>query len=253
MERTEHSWRRLSFFPPFGSSRAPSQPPPFHRLPHPFHLFVPIPRPVKRVANAWDRFYRYHESPWRGERPVADLLPLLGDGPVLELGCGNGKTLKPLLAAGVDVVGLDVSWHILSRLPASAKRVLADASYLPFSDASFSAVLDIHCTGHLLAEDRRRAAADMFRVLRPAGHLVVERLLPGDLRAQQGGYLEGHPEVRALQDGRTTAFLAQDGVAAEFTASGFEVLGGAVDRHFPGHRGRQVTRESIRLLFAKPA
>src|SRR5258706_445034 len=85
-------------------------------------------------------------------RPVWDFLPLLGNGQVLELGCGNGKLLKPLLAAGVDAIGVDISWHILSRLPPDSKRVLADAAALPFTDGCFSAVLDIHCTGHLLRE-----------------------------------------------------------------------------------------------------
>src|ERR1041385_2647607 len=109
----------------------------------------PRRRRVRRAANPWDRFYRHHEAPWRGERPVAELLPLLGAGPVLELGCGNGKLLKPLLAAGVDAIGLDVSFHALRRLAAGTPRALADAAALPFRDGAFTAVLDVHCTGHL--------------------------------------------------------------------------------------------------------
>lgn len=207
---------------------------------------------MQRAANVWDRFYRHHEAPWRGQRPVEELLPLLGDGRVLELGCGNGKLLKPLADAGVDVVGLDISWHILSRLPEGIPRVLADAAELPFADQAFSCVLDIHCSGHLLAAGRARAAQEAWRVLRPGGHMVVERLTPNDLRGQQGQPVASEPGVRSVQDGRTTHFSDADGLAATFVEVGFVAAAAAIDRHHPGHRGRQVTRESVRLLLEKP-
>jgi SAM-dependent methyltransferase len=218
---------------------------------HRFMAAAPVPRAMRRAANPWDRFYRHHEAPWRGERPVAELLPLLGTGPVLELGSGNGKLLRPLLAAGVAAVALDLSWHALSRLDAP-RRVLADASRLPFRDGAFSAVLDVHCTGHLLAEGRARAAREAWRVLRPGGVLVVERLTPEDLRAGQGQD-GGEPGTRALADGRTTHFSTSAELAAEMEAAGFEPVAAAVERHHPGHRGNLVTRESVRAVFRKPS
>lgn len=35
-------------------------------------------------------------------------------GPVLEVGCGTGRVLMPTARAGVDIVGLDASPHMLS-------------------------------------------------------------------------------------------------------------------------------------------
>ena len=184
---------------------------------------------------------------------MADLLPHLGAGPVLELGCGNGKTLKPLMAAGVEAVGLDVSWNILSRLPRAAAVVLGDAVSLPFRDGSFSAVIDIHCTGHLGASGRAIAARECLRVLRPGGHLVVERLTPDDLRASQGTPVEGEPGMKQVQDGRRTHFSDAKDIIAEHSAGGFVAISSAQERREPGHRGRLVTRESVRVVLRKPS
>jgi SAM-dependent methyltransferase len=204
---------------------------------------------VQRAANVWDRFYRLHEAPWRGERPVADLVPLLGTGPVLELGCGNGKLLRPLRKAGVDAIGLDIAFHPLRRLSAGTPRILADAAALPFRDGSFTAVLDVHCTGHLGAAGRAEAALEARRVLRPGGLLVVERLTPADLRASQGKTVEGEPGMKQVEDGRRTHFAFAPELEAAFAAAGFAPLGGEVTRREPGHGGRQVVRESVRLAF----
>src|SRR6185436_14973006 len=35
-------------------------------------------------------------------------------GPVLEIGCGTGRVLIPTARAGVEIVGLDLSHHMLS-------------------------------------------------------------------------------------------------------------------------------------------
>jgi SAM-dependent methyltransferase len=206
---------------------------------------------VRRAANAWDRFYRQHEAPWRGERRLADLRPWLGAGRVLELGCGNGKTLRPLVAAGHAAVGLDVSWHALRRLRA-VPRVVGDASALPFRDAMFACVLDIHCTAHLNPAARAAALREVRRVLAPGGHLVLERLGVGDLRAGQGAAVVDDDGARRLADGRTTHFSDEPGLHAETEAAGLRVMGSKTMRRTQRLGARAARRESVRVVAERP-
>lgn len=171
-----------------------------------------------------------------------ELLPLLGDGPVLELGCGNGKLLRPLQAAGIEVVPMDISVNAMTRL---GQGVAADASQLPFADGAFSAVLDVHCTGHLLAGGRARAAQEKRRVLQAGGHLIVERLTPDDLRFLKGD--EPEPDTRRLADGRTTHFSDADAILAEHPQ--FAEVSRRVTRRDTRHRGVDVVRSNVRVVL----
>jgi SAM-dependent methyltransferase len=200
---------------------------------------------VRRAANAWDRFYRHQVAPWRGERPVEDLLGWLGDGPVLELGVGNGKALRPLRRAGVEVVPLDIAWHPLRRL---GDGVLADAARLPLRDASFSAVLDLHCSGHLPPAGRGMAAREAARVVRPGGHVVVVRLGPEDVRARQGRPVEGDPAARILADGRVTAFETLDEIAARLRTAALSVVEKEAVTRRKTWRGTPVVRQELRVV-----
>ncbi|MHB8633419.1 MAG: class I SAM-dependent methyltransferase [Thermoplasmatota archaeon] len=205
---------------------------------------------MRRSTNPWDRFYRYQPQAWRGEHRVEEFGPW-SQRRVLELGAGNGKMVRPLARSGANVVALDVSWNALQTLERDVPRVLADAQALPFADATFDAVLDIHCTGHLMAEGRRRAAHEAARVLRSGGTLWVERLAPDDLRTTTGSWT-GEPGTRIVADGRTTHFSDRLDLEAEFAAAGLAVVASERRERPLRHRGREVLRSAWRIRFAKP-
>jgi len=96
-------------------------------------------------------------------------------GRVLELGVGTGVNL-PLYSPGAEVVALELSAPMLARArrrPARAvvRPLQADAQRLPFVDGVFDVVAGslLFCS---LAEPAR-ALAEVRRVLRPGGRLVL--------------------------------------------------------------------------------
>ncbi len=98
----------------------------------------------------------------------------MGDGPVVDLACGNGP-LAPELA-GRDWIGVDLSHAELSAAQGKgAGRVtLADAASLPLADRSAGSVV---CSMALmLVQPLDQVLAEVARVLRPGGVLVA--LLP---------------------------------------------------------------------------
>src|SRR5437016_4667816 len=62
------------------------------------------------VADLYD-----HVVPYRERQDVAFFVAAAQEsgGPVLEIGCGTGRILIPTTRAGIAVVGLDVSPHML--------------------------------------------------------------------------------------------------------------------------------------------
>jgi ubiquinone/menaquinone biosynthesis C-methylase UbiE len=102
---------------------------------------------------------------------VQAILDLSGPGArILDVGTGTGRVSIPLLEAGADLVGCDLSTAMLRRLQEKlpAARILqADASRLPLPDSHFDAVLTVHVV-HLIAP-WQEALREFKRVLRPGG------------------------------------------------------------------------------------
>lgn len=96
---------------------------------------------------------------------------------VLEVGIGTGRNL-PCYAPDVEVSGIDLSPAMLTRAEDRAKQLgrtvdlrVADAQHLPFADASFDTVLATLTLCSI--PDEVAAVAEMARVMRPGGRLVL--------------------------------------------------------------------------------
>jgi ubiquinone/menaquinone biosynthesis C-methylase UbiE len=104
-------------------------------------------------------------------------------GDLLDVPCGFGRHSLALAAAGYRVVGVDRSQSLLDEAQRRTagerwpKFVRADYRELPFADESFAAALNLFSSlGYLGDEEDTRALAEIGRVLRPDGRLVIEIL-----------------------------------------------------------------------------
>ncbi|WP_245159563.1 class I SAM-dependent methyltransferase [Blastococcus sp. CT_GayMR19] len=98
-------------------------------------------------------------------------------GHVLEVGVGTGRNLSHY-AADVKLTGIDLSSAMLERARRRAIALrrpidlqVADAQQLPFPEASFDTVLATLTLCSI--PDEATAVAEMARVLRPGGRLVL--------------------------------------------------------------------------------
>ena len=102
-------------------------------------------------------------------------------GDVLDAPCGFGRHSLPLAGAGYRVVGVDRSQVLLDEAvrragnARSPRYVQADYRELPLPDESFDVALNLFSSlGYLGDEEDTRALADIRRVLRPGGRLVID-------------------------------------------------------------------------------
>lgn len=84
---------------------------------------------------------------------------------VLDAGCGEG-VLVDEYRDRIAITGLDANY-------ASERVTQGSLTALPFPDASFDRALCLDVLEHLQYEDQPRALAELFRVLRPGGELLV--------------------------------------------------------------------------------
>ena len=118
-----------------------------------------------------------------GEDALAQLIPvvaaeLYGAGRVIEVGIGTGRVALPLMRAGVDITGVDISGEMLARLREKAagsppRVAIADATRLPFADATFGGAIAAHVL-HLIPR-WTDALTEISRVTRPGGVLIASR------------------------------------------------------------------------------
>lgn len=132
---------------------------------------------------------------WRRE---LDRLELAGDEHLLDVGCGSGAVLIAAArqlprgrAEGVDLWrSIDQSGNDPARTWANARAYgvadrialhTADMTELPFPDASFDVVTSALAVHNIPTSDQRnQAIAEMARVLKPGGRLVLVDIMHTD-------------------------------------------------------------------------
>lgn len=131
----------------------------------------------------------------RANLPFYVNLYLQADGPVVELGVGDGRIAIEAAKLGRSVIGVDLSSAMLDRCRRGAadagvldRLALLNADFRTFTlDAPAALVaLPYHSIGHLQTiEDKRLAIAHVAAALRPGGRFVFDDfLMTADLVAR---------------------------------------------------------------------
>lgn len=135
------------------------------------------------VVNCWQNLSRQGLQQAEQEMVTRYLPP---EGRLLDVGCGAGRAVLALDKAGYRVTGIDLSLPMLlagRSLSAKARLAGANVVALPFADHTFQAALMFFgALQHIPGKDnRRRALAEIHRLVKPGGHLVLglDNLAPG--------------------------------------------------------------------------
>ena len=127
---------------------------------------------IARMGETGDNGRRYVLDPCLIAR-VQKLCPATA----LDVGCGEGRLCRLLTGIGVRTTGIDPTSALIDRalhLDPGGSYLLCSAEALPFPEASFDLV--ISCLSLVDIDDYRGAIAEMARVLKPGGHLLVANL-----------------------------------------------------------------------------
>lgn len=149
------------------------------------------------MESPWDALYRQKGQVWNRETVSLPVGVLKGKR-VLELGCGDGKTLAALVRQKpARIVAVDFSSEALkqarSRLGDVAQGVefvKADVCDLPFGDEEFDVVVCYYVLNALLEKERTRVVREMKRVLVSGGVIIFEDFGVGDYRQVKGDEIE---------------------------------------------------------------
>ena len=132
------------------------------------------------IARHYDALYTVMRNP-SGDVAFYRELARASGGPVLELGCGTGRTLLPIAQAGIDCVGVDASPAMLAIFrdkspPANLELIETRMERLELPDRRFRLVTSpFRAFSHLLdVETQLAALAAVRRHLEPGGTFALD-------------------------------------------------------------------------------
>jgi SAM-dependent methyltransferase len=148
----------------------------------------------------------------------------------LDLGCGAARNAVPLIGLGWDIVGIDLSWPMLSAAAQRARQervdhrlhlIQAPMDRIPARSQSFDLVI-AHGIWNLArsATEFRQAVREAARVARPGAGLFVftfsRNTFPAETRP-----VPGEPFVFTQFSGQPQCFLTECQLVEELGGAGF--------------------------------
>ncbi|KAM9296279.1 tRNA N(3)-cytidine methyltransferase METTL2A [Gastrophryne carolinensis] len=246
-----------------------------------------------RASNFWDDFYTIHENrffkdrQWlftefpelsSNRRPRAEEETQPGqDFPgssaayrIMEVGCGVGNTVFPILqtnndpglfvyccdfsSTAVDLVKSNPQYDS-SRCLAFVHDLSDEKSSYPMPEESLDVIVLIFVLSAILPSKMQETISRLSKLLKPGGCILLRdygRFDMAQLRFKKGRCLSDNFYVRG--DGTRVYFFTQDELGDMFTKAGLEKVQNIVDRRLQVNRGKQLTmyRVWIQCKYRKP-
>ncbi len=117
--------------------------------------------------------YRVQSFFAREQRIIFSALDI-DNGPFLDIACGSGLMLEPLLSEGKDVYGLDYNDDAcVAAHQNDIKIVRGDAFNAPFSDNQVGQIINCQFLNQQTAEQTQKFIEESARILKPGGQLII--------------------------------------------------------------------------------
>jgi len=141
---------------------------------------------MKNQESIWNIEYKKNPHKWHKE--TINLPKLIENKKVLEIGVGNGKTLRAIMMQNPkSVAAMDFSSEALNKCKEifhekNINFVKANVTNLPFENEKFDVVVCYYVLNNLLERERKKAIKEIYRVLKKRGKLLFEDFAVGDFR-----------------------------------------------------------------------
>lgn len=212
----------------------------------------------KFVAELYD-----HVVPYRNRQDISFFVTAaqVSRGPVLEIGCGTGRVLIPTAQAGIDIVGLDLSSHMLKVCQERLQRESGEVQSRVQLRQADMRQFELGCTFKLvtmpfrpfqhltIVGDQLSCLACIHRHLDRDGKLILDLFNPSldALVSDNVGEMGEEPEF-ILPDGRRVVRRHKISSKDRFNQINYTELIYYVT-HPDGQKERLVHSFSMRYLF----
>ena len=136
---------------------------------------------------------------------------------VLEVGCGNGRSISDVLTVTPNVIGIDNDDRAVNEAKTNfskesgVKIIKADATELPFGDKSFDFVICMTTFANF-ADKKFTILEEMKRVLKKEGKIIISVFSEDALAERMKVYNVVGIKIKEIKDGTV---IFDDGIISE--------------------------------------